>query len=182
MYAVRTGCARRQLPADFPPWQTVYRHFVRWEEQGVTQRIPDALRRRVRGKAGRDPEPSAAVIDGRSVKAAGTVGAGTRGYDASKKINGRKRFVAVDTLGLLLAVMVRPAGVQDRAGATPCCRGCTCPVCAGWFSPIGVSPGGWWSGRAGCRASLCTSWPSPPAGAVSGCILGGGWSSGPWPG
>ncbi|MEU0520873.1 transposase [Streptosporangium sp. NPDC006007] len=76
------------------------------------------LRRRVRGKAGRDPKPSAAVIDGQSVKGAGTVGAGTRDYDANKKINGRKRSVAVDTLGLLPAVMVRPAAVRDRAGAT----------------------------------------------------------------
>lgn len=118
MYVVRTGCAWRQLPADFPPWQTVYWHFVRWEDQGVTQKILDVLRRRVRKRAGRDPEPSAAVIDSQSVKGADTVGADTRGYDANKKINGRKRFVITDTLGLLMAVMVRPASVQDRAGAT----------------------------------------------------------------
>jgi transposase len=118
LYVVRTGCSWRQLPADFPPWQTVYWHFVRWEDQDVTQQIMDVLRRRVRRRAGRDPEPSAAIIDSQSVKGADTVGSDGRGYDAGKKINGRKRFVATDTLGLLLAVMVRPAGVQDRAGAT----------------------------------------------------------------
>lgn len=116
-YVVRTGCSWRQLPVDFPPWQTVYWHFARWEEQGVTQRILDVLRRRARKGAGRAAEPSAAVIDSQSVKGADTVGAATRGYDANKKINGRKRFVVTDTLGLLLTVMVRPAGVQDRAGA-----------------------------------------------------------------
>ncbi|WP_406319946.1 IS5 family transposase [Streptosporangium sp. NBC_01639] len=117
-YVVRTGCAWRQLPADFPPWQTVYWHFVRWEDQDVTQRVVDVLRRRVRRSAGRQDEPSAAVMDSQSVKGADTIGADSRGYDANKKINGRKRFVVTDTLGLLLAVMVRPASVQDRAGAT----------------------------------------------------------------
>ncbi|GAA3082312.1 hypothetical protein GCM10017600_74440 [Streptosporangium carneum] len=127
VYVVRTCCSWRQLPADFPPWQTAYGHFVRWEDQVVTQRILDVLRRRIREKAGRDSEPSAAVIDSQSVKGADTLGAGTRGYDASKKINGRKRFVATDTLGLLLTVMARPAGVQDRAGATsPSPRPWTC--------------------------------------------------------
>ncbi|MFI6456853.1 IS5 family transposase [Streptosporangium amethystogenes] len=118
MYVVRTGCSWRQLPVDFPPWQTVYWHFVRWEDQGVTQQMVDVLRRRVRKEAGRKAEPSAAVLDSQSVKGADTVGADNRGYDANKKINGRKRFVITDTLGLLMAVTVRPAGVQDRAGAT----------------------------------------------------------------
>ncbi|MEU4535529.1 transposase [Streptosporangium sp. NPDC023825] len=84
----------------------------------MTQRIVDVLRRRARKEAGHKAEPSAAVMDSQSVKGADTVGADSRGYDANKKINGRKRFVVTDTLGLLLAVMVRPAGVQDRAGAT----------------------------------------------------------------
>ncbi|MBB2914487.1 transposase [Streptosporangium becharense] len=119
LYVVRTGCAWRQLPVDFPPWQTVYWHFVRWEDQGVTQRIVDVLRRRVRRNAGREDEPSAAVMDSQSVKGADTVGAGSRGYDANKKINGRKRFVVTDTLGLLLAVMVRPASVQDPVPVKP---------------------------------------------------------------
>ncbi|MFI6885307.1 transposase [Streptosporangium canum] len=108
-----------------PPWQTVYWHFVRWEDQGVTQRIVDVLRRRIRKGVGRQAEPSAAVMDSPSVKGADTVGADSRGSDANKKVNGRKRSVVTDTFGLLSAVMVRPASVQDRAGATPCCWGCT---------------------------------------------------------
>jgi transposase len=117
-YLNRTGCSWRQLPRDFPPWQTVYWHFARWERQGVTQKILDILRRRLRQAEGHAAEPSAAVMDTQSVKGADTVGRDPRGYDAHKKINGRKRFVITDTLGLLLAVMVRPADVQDRAGAT----------------------------------------------------------------
>jgi transposase len=117
-YLNRTGCSWRQLPRDLPPWQTVYWHFVRWEEQGVTRKILDLLRRRLRQAQGRAAEPSAAVLDTQSVKGADTVGRDSRGYDANKKINGRKRFVLTDTLGLLLAVMVRPASLQDRVGAT----------------------------------------------------------------
>jgi len=117
LYVVRTGCSWRQLPVDFPPWQTVYWYFVRWEDEGVTVRVLEALRGRVRLDQGRDVEPSAGIIDSQSVKGADTVGRGTRGYDAGKKINGRKRFVVTDTLGLLLVVMVCSAGVQDRDGA-----------------------------------------------------------------
>jgi transposase len=117
-YVTRTGCSWRQLPCDFPPWQTVYWHFARWEDQGVTEQILQVLRRRLRRDQGRAPDPSAAVMDTQSVKGADTVGRHTRGYDAHKKINGRKRFILTDTLGLLLAVMVCPADVQDRAGAT----------------------------------------------------------------
>ncbi|SEG90190.1 Transposase [Thermomonospora echinospora] len=118
LYVNRTGCLWRQLPRDFPPWQTVYWHFARWEDQGVTERILQVLRRRLRRAAGRPADPSAAVMDSQSVKGADTVSAGTRGYDKPKRTNGRKRFIVTDTLGLLIAVMVRPAGVQDRAGAT----------------------------------------------------------------
>jgi transposase len=117
-YLNRTGCSWRQLPRDFPPWQTVYWHFARWEAQGVTRKILDILRRWLRRAQGRAGEPSAAVLDTQSVKGADTVGRESRGCDANKKINGRKRFVLADTLGLLPAVMVRPADVQDRAGAT----------------------------------------------------------------
>lgn len=118
MYLNRTGCPWRYLPADFPPWQTVYWHMKRWEEQGVTEQILDVLRRRLRRDQDRDGEPSAAVIDSQSVRGADTVPAASRGYDAGKKVNGRKRFVVVDTLGLLMSVMVCPASVQDRDGAT----------------------------------------------------------------
>lgn len=117
LYVVRTGCSWRQLPADFPPWQTVYWYFVRWEKQRVTLKLLDTLRQQIRVADGRDPEPSAGIIDSQSVKGADTVGRDTRGYDAGKKINGRKRFIVTDTLGLLITVTVCAASVQDRDGA-----------------------------------------------------------------
>lgn len=116
LYVVRTGCSWRQLPADFPPWQTVYWYFVRWEAQNATTAMMDALREQLRVAEGREPEPSAGLIDSQSVRGADTVGRGTRGYDAGKKVNGRKRFIVTDTLGLLLVVMVCAASVQDRDG------------------------------------------------------------------
>jgi len=117
LYVVRTGCAWRQLPFDFPPWQTVYWYFVRWEEAKVTEQMLAVLRRRVRAARGRAEEPTAGVIDSQSVKGADTVGRESRGYDAGKKVNGRKRFIVTDTLGLLLVVCVMAASVQDRDGA-----------------------------------------------------------------
>jgi transposase len=81
-YVTRTGCSWRQLPRDFPPWQTVYWHFARWEDQGVTEQILQVLRRRLRRDQGRAPDPSAAVMDTQSVKGADTVGRHTRGCDA----------------------------------------------------------------------------------------------------
>lgn len=89
LYVVRTGCAWRQLPFDYPPWQTVYWYFVRWEQAKVTEQILSVLRRRVRAQQGRAAEPSAGIIDSQSVKGADTVPCTSRGYDANKKINGR---------------------------------------------------------------------------------------------
>ena len=119
LYVVRTGCAWRQLPADFPPWQTVYWYFNQWEQARVTEKILPVVRGQLRVAEGRNPEPSAGLIDSQSVKGADTVGREFRGYDAGKKINGRKRFIVTDTLGLLLTVVVLTAGVQDRDGAKP---------------------------------------------------------------
>ena len=119
LYVVRTGCAWRQLPADFPPWQTVYWYFNQWEQAKVTEKILPVVRGQLRVQEGRDPEPSAGLIDSQSVKGADTVGRESRGYDAGKKVNGRKRFIVTDTLGLLLTVVVCTAGVQDRDGAKP---------------------------------------------------------------
>jgi len=116
-YLVAEGVRWRALPKDFPPWQTVYGFFARWRDDGTWQRVHDALRDQVRLLEGREPLPTAAVIDSQSVKAAETVGAARRGFDGGKKINGVKRHVAVDTLGLLLVVMVTAASVQDRDGA-----------------------------------------------------------------
>jgi transposase len=116
LYVVRTGCAWRHLPGDFPPWQTVFGYFTRWREQGVVEQIHGRLRDAVRDRDGRDPMASAGIVDAQSVKGADTVGSSTRGYDAGKKVNGRKRHIVVDTLGLLIVVMVTTAAVQDRAG------------------------------------------------------------------
>jgi transposase len=117
LYVVDNGIKWRALPADFPPWSTVYKHFADWERQGATQDLLDALRDRARLTEGRHAAPSAGIIDSASVKAAETVGAGTRGFDAGKKINGRKRHIAVDTVGLLLCVLVTGADIQDRTAA-----------------------------------------------------------------
>jgi transposase len=117
LYVVRTGCAWRQLPFDFPPWQTVYWYFTRWEKDKVTEQILAVLSRRARAAQGRADEPTAGIIDSQSVKGADTVPRKTRGYDAGKKVNGRKRFIITDTLGLLLVVCVMAASVQDRDGA-----------------------------------------------------------------
>jgi len=115
LYLLRTGCSWRQLPKDFPPWETVYWHFKRWRDDGSL----DTLRERVREAEGRDAQPTAAIIDAQSVKGADTVGRATRGYDAGKKTNGRKRHIVVDTIGLLVIVLVTAANVQDRDGAQP---------------------------------------------------------------
>ncbi|HEY5984883.1 MAG TPA: IS5 family transposase [Streptosporangiaceae bacterium] len=116
-YLVRTGCAWRLLPRDFPPPGTVYWWFAKWAADGTLERIHCALREQVRVRADRRPTPSAAVIDSQSVRAADTVPRASRGWDAGKKVNGRKRHLAVDTLGLLLVVMVTAASVQDRDAA-----------------------------------------------------------------
>lgn len=116
-YLVRGGIAWAALPHGFPPHQTVYGLFRRWAKAGAWQQIHDALRDLVRVHAGRAPTPTAAIIDSQSVRGADTVPQRSRGYDAGKKVNGRKRHIAVDTNGLLLAVLVTIAGIQDRDAA-----------------------------------------------------------------
>jgi transposase len=116
-YVTRYGIEWRALPVDFPPWQAVYAFFERWNARGLPQGLVDRLRGRLRVAYGRADLPTAGSIDSQSVKAADTVGAASRGFDAGKKINGRKRHIAVDTLGLLLSVVVTAASVQDRDGA-----------------------------------------------------------------
>jgi transposase len=116
-YVVRNGIEWRALPVDFPPWEAVYAFFQRWNARGLPQRLADRLRHRLRVRARRDAQPSAAIVDSQSVKAAETVGAGSRGFDSGKKINGRKRHLAVDVNGFLLAVVVTAANVGDRMGA-----------------------------------------------------------------
>ena len=115
-YLVHGGIPWRELPREFPPPSTVWTIFTRWVRSGVWQRIHDALVDLLRVRQGRRPLPTAAIIDSQSVRAADTVAAASRGYDAGKRVNGRKRHIAVDTNGWLLAVLVTVAGIQDRDG------------------------------------------------------------------
>ena len=116
-YIVRGGIAWRQLPVEFPPAGTVYAVFARWARSGAWQRILDALRDRLRVRAGRDRCPTAAIIDSQTVPAADTVPRSSRGWDGGKRTNGVKRHIAVDVNGLLLAVVVTAASIQDRDAA-----------------------------------------------------------------
>jgi transposase len=116
-YLVKEGIQWRAMPADFPPWSTVYDYLDGWQASGATAAMHDELRELCRIAAGRSPEPTAAVIDSQSVKAAEQVARTSRGFDAGKKINGRKRHIAVDVMGLLLVIVVTAASVQDRDGA-----------------------------------------------------------------
>ena len=114
-YHAREGCTWRALPHDFPPWRTAYNYFRWWTWDGTWQKILDALRPRLRAQAGREPTPRVACIDSQSVKTA--QGGEQVGTDGGKKVRGRKRHVVVDTLGLLLAVVVTAANVDDAKAA-----------------------------------------------------------------
>ena len=116
LYLLRAGCAWRMLPADFPPWPTVYRYFRRWEAAGCIDRTHDFCRSLVRLQAGQSPQPSAAILDSQTVKASPQA-IDPVGYDAGKKVKGRKRHIVVNTMGMLLGVRVHPADIQDRDGA-----------------------------------------------------------------
>ena len=115
LYIVRGGCGWRMLPHDLPPWRLCYYYFMTWRKEGLWQKIHDRLRDAVRLASGKKKAPTAAILDSQSVKVSNH--GGVRGYDAGKKVLGRKRHLLVDTLGLILHVVVHSAAIQDRDGA-----------------------------------------------------------------
>jgi putative transposase len=129
-YIVRSGCAWRLLPHDFPPWKTVHHYFRRWRLDGTWERMHSALRKRVRIRLDRNPQPSAAIADSQSIKTMG-VGGDQRGYDGAKKVKGRKRHILVDTQGLVIEARVHGAQIQDLKRASSSCwtrtRANACP-------------------------------------------------------
>src|ERR1700741_3982727 len=114
-YVMRSGCPWRLLPSDLPPWGTIYRWFAAWRDDGRFERINHALVMADRERVGRDASPTAAIIDSQSAKT--TEAGGPRGYDAGKKMNGRKRHILTDTAGHLVGLIVHAASIQDRDGA-----------------------------------------------------------------
>ncbi|WP_274565057.1 IS5 family transposase [Streptomyces spiramyceticus] len=118
LYVDRTGVQWRYLPHDFPPWETVYGYLAKWQKDGVFAQLNGLLRELVRQQEGRRADPSACVIDAQSVKTSTNVPAVSQGIDAGKRIVGRKRSIVTDTLGLLLAVLVTAASVQDSVAGT----------------------------------------------------------------
>ena len=155
-YLVDNGIKWRAMPADSPPWDRVYAFFRRWRDHVLVREFHDRLRGRVCEEAGRDAEPTAGVIDSQSVKADAVVGADSRGFDGGKLINGRKRHVVVDTLGLLLGVMVTAADIGATVD-TPAALSSTAwpPSRWSWRSPSGATT---------CADSLCF----PSGGSSSG--------------
>lgn len=115
LYIGTTGCQWRFLPKDFPPFSTVQKYFYRWRDEGILRSINNSLVMAVRERERKQASPTAGVIDSQSVKT--TESGGIRGFDAGKKINGRKRHIVVDTLGLMVGLVVHSAGIQDRDGA-----------------------------------------------------------------
>ncbi|MEK7996060.1 MAG: IS5 family transposase [Planctomycetota bacterium] len=117
IYVLRSGCSWRMLPKDFPSWPVVYKTFRRWLARGLFEAMYDELRKLWRARQHRAPDPTAVILDSQSVRTSPQ--GGLKGYDAGKKVKGRKRHLVTDTLGLLIAVLVTTASTQDRDAALP---------------------------------------------------------------
>ncbi|QTE35149.1 IS5 family transposase [Mucilaginibacter gossypii] len=116
LYLVKTGCQWRMLPKDFAPWQLVYYYFNTWKNQEIFEVIQESLVQQTRLKQGKTEQPTVGIIDAQSIKST-LVSSESRGFDAGKRIKGIKRHIIVDTLGMVLAVVIQSASVQDRDGA-----------------------------------------------------------------
>ena len=155
LYLVKTGAQWRLLPKNFPPWPTVYHHFRHWTRNGLLARLNDRLRAKVRQSLGKRSQPTAASLDSQTVRA--SAHGGPVGYDAAKKTKGRKRFLLVDTLGLLLGITLEPANCPERQGA----RTLLATVLAGYpellncgWTAASMAP----SSPPGCRRNIPNSW------------------------
>ena len=182
-HLTHNGPVWRALPADFPPAWTIYYWAAKWQADGSTQSMHDQLRDRIRELAGRERLPSAAIIDSQSVRAAEEVGRTSRGYDAGKKVAGRKRHIAVDVMGLLLTVLVTAASVQTATRRSRCCGTCARPSPrSGWPGPTAATPASSSPGRKRRSSSPSRSSGGPMTCIPSRSCPAGGWSSARWPG
>jgi putative transposase len=120
-YVLKSGCPWRLLLRDFPPWKTVYDWFRKWRTDGTWERLNAELRQRLRARLGRNPQPSASIVDSQPVRTTGGVGGKERGFDPAKKVEGRKRHLLVDTEGLVLEVRVHNAKVPPTKTPSSCC-------------------------------------------------------------
>ena len=146
-YVLKSGCPWRLLPREFPPWKTVYDWFRKWRIDGTWERLNTELRERLRCRLGRDPNPSAAIVDSQSARTSG-VGGQERGFDPAKNVEGRKRHLLLDTEGLVLKAKVHSARVPDADGIGLLC---------------------WGRHESGSRASrICGSMPATRGGARGG--------------
>ena len=130
---VKTGCQWRMLPGDFAPWKLVYYYFDTWKKNGIFELIHESLVEKTRLKHGKKAQPTVGIIDAQSVKST-LVSSEDKGFDAGKKIKGIKRHIIVDTLGLVLAIVIQGASVQDRDGAIPVIS----KLCEGWNQIIKI--------------------------------------------